>query len=130
MKAFFFLASLCILIIAGSHCRALQPTIGIEPMHDPIEPDVFECGRAAAVRGECFPYLSGMESKPLPSCCDGVKMIVQMLAKPEDKLLGCRCLKEASSYFHTIKETAISDLSKACQLDFTLFSGDVCKSYK
>ncbi|KAJ0027300.1 hypothetical protein Pint_36584 [Pistacia integerrima] len=74
---------LVLVVIQAAHCaKASEGRIG---------PDVFECGRIAAVVGECNSYLSGIYSKPSPSCCSGTKVIVEMCStsRAEDHLLGC-----------------------------------------
>ncbi|KAK9193803.1 hypothetical protein WN944_004502 [Citrus x changshan-huyou] len=92
-----------------------------------ISPDVFECTRIAPVVRNCYAYLSGKDSKPLPSCCSGTKLIVEMTSSTAaDELMRCKCLREANSYFENIKESAISDLSRECHIDLALFSVADC----
>ncbi|KAK9285732.1 hypothetical protein L1049_024931 [Liquidambar formosana] len=123
MKA--FVACLFLLLVAAAALWAPEPTRGARAGPG-VQPDVFKCSRVAALLGECFTYLSGMDSKPLPSCCDGAKMIINMASKPEEKTIGCRCYKEATSYFHNIKDSAMADLSKACQVELPIFTGKDC----
>ncbi|KAK9196408.1 hypothetical protein WN943_004536 [Citrus x changshan-huyou] len=92
-----------------------------------ISPDVFECTRIAPVVRNCYAYLSSKDSKPLPSCCSGTKVIVEMTSSTAaDELMRCKCLREANSYFENIKESAISDLSRECHIDLALFSVADC----
>lgn len=119
-----FVASILILAVAA-HLAAAAAQVQSEAVE--IRPDVFECSRIAAVVDDCYSYLSGIESKPLPSCCSGTKAIVEMTSpKSEDKFMGCKCLREANSYFKSIKESAISDLSIECHINLALFSVSNC----
>lgn len=95
-----------------------------------ISPDVFECTRIAPVVRNCYAYLSGKDSKPLPSCCSGTKVIVEMTSSTAaDELMRCKCLREANSYFENIKESAVSDLSRECHIDLALFSVADCNRW-
>ncbi|CAK7340365.1 unnamed protein product [Dovyalis caffra] len=94
-----------------------------------IRPDVFECDRVAMVVRECYTYLRGIDTKPSSSCCNGAKMIVNLAFKPEKQPLGCKCYKEAYSYFDSLKENAMLELSKECNLNVAPLNGDLCSRY-
>ncbi|KAL9361203.1 hypothetical protein Peur_043988 [Populus x canadensis] len=60
------------------------------------------------------------------SCCNGAKMILNLASKPDEQPLGCKCYKEAYSYFDNFKENAMLELSKECNLNVTPLNGDIC----
>ncbi|KAL9398116.1 hypothetical protein Peur_007077 [Populus x canadensis] len=53
-------------------------------------------------------------------------MIMNLASKPDEQPLGCKCYKEAYSYFDNFKENAMLELSKECNLNVTPLNGDIC----
>jgi len=53
-------------------------------------------------------------------------MILNLASKPDEQPLGCKCYKEAYSYFDNFKENAMLELSQECNLNVTPLNGDIC----
>lgn len=69
------------------------------------------------------------DPKQSMSCCNGARMIMNLASKPDEQPLGCKCYKEAYSYFDNFKENAMLELSKECNLNVTPLNGDICGRY-
>ncbi|OVA11564.1 Plant lipid transfer protein/Par allergen [Macleaya cordata] len=79
----------------------------------------------------CIGYLSGLDSKPAPACCNGVERVKGMCVSTADKRLACNCIKEAASRIHGIKDSAVASLPGACNqpLPFPISTTFDCNSY-
>lgn len=123
------IAAFLFLVLAAAQWT-MVPTQGarIKLSAGKLGPDVFECARVATVLRECYTYLRGIETKPSLSCCNGAKMIVKLASKPEEQPLGCKCYKEANSYFDNLKENAMLELSKECNLDLAALNTGNCSN--
>ncbi|KAJ8770355.1 hypothetical protein K2173_014966 [Erythroxylum novogranatense] len=110
------IAALMVLLLVAAELATGYTGVQFALNSGHLGPDVFECGRVAVGFRKCYTYLKGYESRPLVSCCNSVKVILEMATSTEGQPLVCKCFKEANYYFDNLKVNAISELAEECHI--------------
>nr|AAM00273.1 lipid transfer protein 2 [Euphorbia lagascae] len=78
-----------------------------------MQGEAVDCKDVNSNLATCIPYLTGKDTAPPTTCCDGVKNLPKIAQTTADRRAACECVKAAASHY-TINEKAASSLPKDC----------------
>ncbi|XP_073005571.1 non-specific lipid-transfer protein A-like [Typha latifolia] len=74
------------------------------------------CGDVIINLGSCMMYLTGHESQPFDSCCDGVRHLKSLAATTADRRMACSCMRVAAAHFQGLRYDRVNGLPGICSV--------------